>query len=72
MVDFKKLRAGKAKPSPSIRARYFIPCRSRSASTIFTPARTRASFGRNAALAQHLADRNATGGSQGPGGKTTP
>ncbi len=27
---------------------------------------------RAAALAQHLADRNATGGSQGPGGKTTP
>jgi hypothetical protein len=27
---------------------------------------------RPAALAQHLADRNATGGSQGPGGKTTP
>src|SRR5882757_4678220 len=27
---------------------------------------------RAAALAQHLADRNATGGSQDPGGKTTP
>ena len=27
---------------------------------------------RPAALAQHLADRNATGGGQGPGGKTTP
>jgi hypothetical protein len=27
---------------------------------------------RPAALVQHLADRNATGGSQGPGGKTTP
>ena len=27
---------------------------------------------RPAALAQHLADRNATGGSQDPGGKTTP